>query len=49
MIFEKEPIPSKGRNGRLNNRPYFHHLERNFDERPTPPYGQDVNQSIKLA
>lgn len=35
--------------GRFHNRPHFLHLEENFDERPTPPYKKDVNQSIKLA
>lgn len=45
----ENPIVLDLQKGRLKNRPHFLHLERNFDERPTPPYDQDVNQSIKLA
>lgn len=43
------PTILNGQNGRFIDRPYFQHLEENFDERPTKAFQGDVNHAIKLA
>src|SRR5690625_1041972 len=49
QIMIEEPVVMKQKNGQFRDRPYFNHLERYFDVRPSPKYEGEVPLKIAEA
>lgn len=48
-VLLEEPVILHSEAGRFKKRPYFFHLEKNFDERPTPALQMEQRNPIQLA